>query len=149
MLDLFSRKDFIIFSTRDYAAQTGMSMSAASKKLTRLAEKKLLEKITKGIWANTAHPWFTPLACVPLLLGKEQGISWSDTQLPYLMADAEKALLDTFYIATRKGRRFASLPELDLKRFKRPHFRRMLKELPFPDTIRAAISTRAGQHPSQ
>lgn len=30
------------------------------------------------------------------------------------MASGEKALLDTFYISTRRGRRFASLPELDL-----------------------------------
>ena len=44
----------------------------------------------------------------------QAGIEWSATVLPYRMAQAEKALLDVRYIATRKGRRFASLPELDL-----------------------------------
>ncbi len=41
------------------------------------------------------------------------GYSWSETLQPYLMASPEKALLDTFYIATRKGKRFSSLPEID------------------------------------
>lgn len=166
MLDLFSSEEFIIFSTRDFAARKDLSLSAASKSLSRLANKKLLEKITKGVWANTNHPWFNPLSCVPYLLGKEQGyvsfltalhlhgllsqipatiqvattgharklttpvglyefiqlkpalmqegIVWSDTRLPYLQATPEKALLDALYISTRKSRRFARLPELDL-----------------------------------
>ena len=73
MLDLFNSADFIIFTTRDYANYSSISMPAASKRLSRLADKKLLTRITKGLWANTSHPWFHPLACVPYLLGKEQG----------------------------------------------------------------------------
>jgi len=42
------------------------------------------------------------------------GIESSDTEPPYAIASAEKALLDTLYIATRKGRRFARLPEVDM-----------------------------------
>jgi predicted transcriptional regulator of viral defense system len=42
------------------------------------------------------------------------GIEASDTEPAYGIATAEKALLDTLYIATRKGNRFASLPEVDL-----------------------------------
>ena len=73
MLDIFNSTDFIIFTTRDYANYSNVSMSAGSKRLLRLADKKLLTRITKGIWANTSHPWFHPLACVPYLLGREQG----------------------------------------------------------------------------
>ena len=42
------------------------------------------------------------------------GVGWQDAPLAFRMAGSEKALLDTFYVATRKGRRFAKLPEIDL-----------------------------------
>ena len=45
------------------------------------------------------------------------GFEASETYPPYLIACAEKSLLDTLYISTRKGRRFASLPELDAAAF--------------------------------
>ena len=51
----------------------------------------------------------------------QEGVVWSDTRVPYRIATPEKALFDTLYISTRKGRRFRSLPELDLSR---PRFRR-------------------------
>ncbi|MBP6740741.1 MAG: hypothetical protein KA146_12165 [Leptospiraceae bacterium] len=38
------------------------------------------------------------------------GVVWSDTKLPFRIATPEKALLDVFYLSTRKGKRFASLP---------------------------------------
>lgn len=197
MLDLFSRNDFIIFTTRDFANEAGLSLSAASRQLSRLAEKGLLAKVTRGVWANAGHPHFHPMACVPHLLGKEQGyisfltalhlhgllsqipatvqvattghprkletrwgtfeflqikpelmqqgVGWSDTPLPWLLADPEKALLDTLYLATRRGRRFASLPELELDtaEFDPVRFRRLLSELPYSGAIRRAIESRA------
>jgi hypothetical protein len=52
-------------------------------------------------------------------------------------------LLDTLYIATRKNRRFASLPELDLDGvFRRREFDRLLKKLAYPVRIRSAITFR-------
>ena len=73
MLDIFNTDEFVIFTTRDYANRARLSMSSASKKLSRLSEKKLLTHVTKGVWANVNHPYFHPLSCVPKLLGKEQG----------------------------------------------------------------------------
>ena len=196
MLDLFNSADFIIFTTRDYANYSSISMPAASKRLSRLADKKLLTRITKGLWANTSHPWFHPLACVPYLLGKEQGYvsfltalhlhglisqipktlqiattghartlnspvghyeflqikpelmkqgtQWSDTHLPYLIATAEKALIDTLYLSTRKNRRFARLPEVDIRQtvFRKREFERLLNQSPIPPSISAVIWTR-------
>lgn len=195
MLDLFNNADFIIFTTRDFTNYSSISIPAASKRLLRLAEKKLLTRITKGLWANTSHPHFHPLACVPYLLGNEQGyvsflsalhlhglisqipktlqiattghartlnspigrfeflqikpelmkqgIKWSDTHLPYLIATAEKALIDTLYLSTRKNRRFASLPEVDirLRSFRKREFERLLQLLPI--SIRISASMRA------
>jgi predicted transcriptional regulator of viral defense system len=171
-------------------------MPAASKRLSRLSDKKLLTRITKGLWANISHPWFHPLACVPYLLGKEQGYvsfltvlhlhglisqipktiqiattghartlnspvghyeflqikpelmkqgtKWSDTRLPYLIATAEKALIDTLYLSTRKNRRFARLPEVDIRQtaFRKREFERLLNQSPIPPRISAAIRTR-------
>lgn len=196
MLETFNQPEFIVFTTRDYANVGDISMSAASKRLHRLAAKNALTSVTKGIWANTSHPHFHPLACVPYLLGNEQGyvsfltalhlhglvsqipktvqvattgrgrdllspvakyeffqikpelmregVNWSDSHLPYLIATPEKALIDTLYIATRKNRRFASLPELDLEPalFNREKFEQLLSQLPIPARILSAIRTR-------
>jgi len=195
MLELSKRVDFVVFTTRDYAAATGVSLSSASRRLHRLAKRDALTLVTRGVWADTAHPHFHPLACVPHLLGKEQGyvsfltalhlqgvieqipptyqvattgrprslgspvghfeflrikpelmhdgVDWSDTHQPWLIASAEKALLDTLYIATRKKRRFASLPELDLVTMFSPReFERLLNELSYPVRIRSAIESR-------
>ena len=195
MLELNSSTEFVVFTTRDYATASDVSISSASRRLERLSEREALTRVTKGVWANTAHPHFHPLACVPYLLGKEQGyvsfltalhlhgvlsqiprshqiattgrprvldsplgkfeflrikpelmsdgIGWSDTHQPYLIASAEKALLDTLYIATRKGRRFASLPELELGgAFRHREFERLLKHSDYPVRIRSAIEKR-------
>lgn len=145
---------------------------------------------------NTNHPHFHPSACVPYLLGKEQGyvsfltalhlhgvisqipqtvqvattgrgrrlestiglfemlrikpefmregIEWSDTHQPYLIAVAEKALLDVLYLSTRKNRRFATLPGLDLTSsgFRAKEFERLLRELPYSIRIASAIETK-------
>jgi predicted transcriptional regulator of viral defense system len=73
MFDVFNNEDFIIFTTRDYSNYTNCSMSAASKKLTRLKENNLLTRVTRNLWGNTSHPYFLPLSCVPYLLNNEQG----------------------------------------------------------------------------
>ena len=73
MLELSSSPEFVVFTTRDYAAASGASMSSASRRLDRLSKRDALTRVTKGVWANTAHPHFHPLACIPYLLGKEQG----------------------------------------------------------------------------
>lgn len=197
MLDIFNTKEFIIFTTRDFANYTDQSISAASKKLTRLEDNKLLTHITKGVWANASHPWFHHLSCIPYLLGKEQGyvsfltalhfhgllsqipqtiqvattgyahvldspvaryefiqikpelmqqgLVWSETQLPYLQATAEKAVIDVLYIATRKHRRFSRLPELTLTAglFNKKTFKQLFQQLPVSTRILNAMRSRA------
>lgn len=55
------------------------------------------------------------------------GIDSSETRPPYPIATAEKALLDTLYISTRKGRRFSSLPELELSELDVKELERLLE----------------------
>ena len=154
------------FSTREFAFLCGCSRSTASGKLSRLAERDVLVRITRGAWGQTAHPAFTPNQAAPILLGRERGyisfitalhlhgvisqipaviqlastghgralntpigrfeffqikpemtvagVEVSETKPPYLLASAEKALLDSLYISTRRGKRFSQLPELDM-----------------------------------
>lgn len=197
MKSLFLKANhFVVFTTRDYALENQLSIAAASKQLHRLAQKKILTQLTRGIWANTHHPYFHSFRCVPYLLGNEQGyvsfltalhrhgilsqipiaiqvattghtrtlstpigrfeflklkpemmkkgIQWSESHLPYRIATPEKALLDTLYIATRKKRRFASLPKLDFKDtpFKFKKLQQWTKEHGFPILIRKALSKR-------
>ncbi len=196
MLELLNKPEFVVFTTREFATASHASVAAASKRLERIATSGFLTRVVRGVWANTGHPHFHPLACVPYLLGNEQGyvsfltalhlhglisqipatiqvattghtrrlespvgifeflklkpalmlegVDWSDTRQPYLIATPEKALLDVFYQSTRKNRRFASLPELDLmdSGFRAGEFERMLRDLPYPARIRSAIETR-------
>jgi hypothetical protein len=78
----------------------------------------------------------------PELMG--DGNQWSDTHHPCMLATKEKALLDVVYPSTRKNRRFARLPELDLEAsgFLRRKFERLLRDLPYPVRIRSAILSR-------
>lgn len=197
MLDVFNNKDFIIFTTRDYANHQKLSMPAASKKLSLLKKNKLLTHVTKGVWANTNNPYFHPASCIPYLLNNENGyvsfltalnfhgllsqipktiqiattghsrtlnspvayyefikikpelmqkhLTWSETQLPYLLATAEKALLDVLYISTRKNKRFIRLPELTLTPdlINKRTFKKLFKQLPLSTRILNAMQLRA------
>jgi predicted transcriptional regulator of viral defense system len=196
-LDLLSSTELVIFTTRDFARLARVSLAAASKRLARLsAGSQSLVQLTRGAWANRSHPQFNVLACVPVLLGNEQGyisflsalhlhgaiaqipanvqvattghartvrtpvgtfeffqlkpemlrvgVVFSDAPKPYRIATVEKALLDTFYIATRKKRRFAKLPELNLAdaQFKVQRYRTLLASLKLPAPIAAAMARR-------
>ncbi len=74
-----------------------------------------------------------------------RGIGMSDTTPPYPIATAEKALLDTFYIATRRGRRFARLPELDLQTVDRGRLQGLIREQVRSKPLRVAIERRAAK----
>ena len=71
-----------------------------------------------------------------------EGIEMSETEPPYAIATAEKALLDTFYIATRRGKRYQRLPELDLVDFDGRVFTELLHRQVTAEPIRSAIATR-------
>ena len=193
MLAILNQPEAVVFSTREYAVMAGLSLSAASRQLNRYTQQQAIVRVTKGVWANTQHPYFTPLACTPYLLGKEQGyvsfltalhlhgilsqiparyhiattghtrrlktsigdfdfirlkpelmrdgVIWSETKLPYPIATAEKALIDTLYISTRKNRRFAALPELDLAAdvFNQKQFKTLMNQLPVSSRIKNAM----------
>ena len=70
------------------------------------------------------------------------GIDMSTTEPPYAIATAEKALLDTLYIATRRGNRYARLPELDLDEIDWSRLGQLVERLVPALPIRRAIETR-------
>lgn len=74
------------------------------------------------------------------------GIEWSKTHCPYRIATAEKALLDTLYLATRKNNKFLYLPELDLSKkiFDSKKLKKMLRMISY-EKIRTAIENRFDQ----
>lgn len=73
------------------------------------------------------------------------GIGMSATTPPYAIATAEKALLDTFYIATRRGRRFARLPELDLETVDRDRLLQLTRAQVRSKPLRVAIKRRTAE----
>jgi predicted transcriptional regulator of viral defense system len=72
-LSFLNSPNFIFFSTREFATQFGMTVSAATKQMQRLMSKNAIRLLTRGIWANPSHPQFTVFSAVPYLLGKEHG----------------------------------------------------------------------------
>ncbi len=73
-----------------------------------------------------------------------EAIDWSDTKVPYRLAMREKALLDTLYLSTRKGKRFAVLPEvhLDEAGFDELEFERLLQSQVPSYLLKVAIHER-------
>ena len=71
-----------------------------------------------------------------------EGIELSETDPFYGIATLEKALLDTFYIATRRGKRYGRLPELDLADVDWGRFHDLLSRQVSAQSIRAAIEKR-------
>ena len=194
-LEVYSDPDLAVFTTRELALRSGVSVSSASRQLSHGADTGALTRVTRGVWANPRNPAFHPHLCVAPLLGNEQGyvsfltalhlhgivsqiptrihvattgharriatpvgvfelfhlapglmtkgVVWSETRIPYRIATPEKALLDTLYISTRKGRRFRSLPELDLsrRRFRRTRFAALVRDIDNP-RIATAIERR-------
>ena len=70
------------------------------------------------------------------------GIDMSTTAPPYAIATAEKALLDTLYIATRRGNRYGRLPELDLEEIDWRRLGQLVERLVPAAAIRRAIDAR-------
>ncbi len=120
--------------------------------LTALHFHGLLSQIPKTIQiATTGHSRTldSPVAYYEFIQIKpelmQQDLIWSETQLPYLLATAEKALLDVLYISTRKNRRFIRIPELTLTSdlISKRTFRKLFKQLPLSTRLLNAIQLRA------
>ena len=183
-----------VFTTRHYAVLCDSRIDVASRQLTRLVDRGVLMRLTRGVWGQPDHPRFTPFAAVPLLLGNEQGyvsflsamhmhgliaqipgsiqvattgharrlatpaaryeflriqpsmmmegVGVSATEPSYNVATGAKALLDALYIATRRGRRFVSLPELDLSEIDPKRLRALLRRQVRATPIRCAMEAR-------
>ena len=71
--EVLPRPEFAVFTTREFAIETGVAMASATRQLSHAAERGALVRITRGVWASPSNPAFHPLACVPKILGREQG----------------------------------------------------------------------------
>lgn len=192
-LEFFNKNPF--FSTRDYALFMNKKMASASRTLKTRAESGDIIPVTRGLWANPMHRYFTPYGAIPYLLDGEfgylsfltslhrhdhisqipstiqiattgrgrvlkspigefhfiklkpelmsEGVEIFNGECSYNLATAEKALLDTFYISTKRGKRFNKLPEIDLENFNQKIFLKWLKF--YPQTSQKQILERFEQ----
>lgn len=69
-----------IFTTRETARAAQVGEDVASRDLGRLVSRGLLTRVTRGIWADTRHPDFSPYAAVPVLLRATRNGSAHDTE---------------------------------------------------------------------
>lgn len=60
----------------------------------------------------------------------QDGVNLFEGGVTYNMASPEKAMLDTFYLATKKGNRFKKLPEIELESVHKKNFLKLLKTYP-------------------
>ena len=72
----------------------------------------------------------------------QSGFAISETRPPCLLASGEKALLDTFYIGTRKGKRFGRLPEIDVSDLDLKKLASLFAAQKYTDRIASAIGKR-------
>jgi predicted transcriptional regulator of viral defense system len=89
----------------------------------------------------TRHGRFELFRLHPRMMS--EGVEWRDAPLPFRVATPEKALLDTLYLSTRRGRRFGTLPEIELPaRFRRGEFARLARtQIPL-NPVRSAVMNR-------
>ena len=189
-IEFFSKNVF--FTTRQYAFSLEIAIETASRRLHQLEKDKSLVSLTRGVWAQLHHPFYSPYGAIPYLLGNEQGylsfltalhrhdvisqipktiqiattgrgrllvserneyeffqlqpqmmrdgICVNEGRLSYNIASPEKALLDTLYLSTRKGRRFAKLPEVNQDVLDQKELNRLL--MGFSKPIQALILPR-------
>lgn len=57
-----------VFTSREVAERTGSSLAAVSRRLGALAQRGVLTRVTRGIWAQPRHPDFSSYAVVPFIL---------------------------------------------------------------------------------
>ena len=70
------------------------------------------------------------------------GFDWHGQGRDFLIATPEKALVDSLYLSSRKGRRFRFFPEIDMAtRFRPREARRWIRRIPDP-RIRKHVSER-------
>lgn len=118
--------------------------------LTALNRHGILSQIPRNIQVATtgrSRILNTPIAnyefiqIAPALF--VSGINWTKTKPSYLMASAEKALLDTMYLSTRRSNRFSALPELELESgFSIEIFNQLLDDSVINKRIKNAIKSR-------
>ena len=96
---------------------------------------------TRKLKSSIGH--FDFIHLTPHMMNK--GIEWSNSKSNYLIASAEKALLDTLYISTRKGQRFSSLPEIGLEELDMKYLKRLLKETIKSKIIKTSIQKYLGR----
>jgi len=68
------------------------------------------------------------------------GVENPQGRLTCAFASPEKALIDTLYLSTRRGRRFRSLPEVDIAELDKRRLRSLISQL--SPTIRAAVQAK-------
>jgi predicted transcriptional regulator of viral defense system len=106
-------KKKIVFTTHELAFELGKATSSVSRSLQSLYKEGEIQQVTRGIWANTDHPYFTPYALTPLLLNHEQGY------VSFLSAlhrhDIISQIPTTIQIATSGRNRIVSSPVGDFE----------------------------------
>ncbi len=65
----------VVFRATDIARRIDADPVAVARTLARLAKSDQVTRLTRGVWANTRHPRFSPYIAVPLLAGTATGAS--------------------------------------------------------------------------
>lgn len=65
----------VVFRATDIARRIDADPVAVARTLARLAQHEQVTRLTRGVWADTRHPRFSPYIVVPLLVGTPPGAS--------------------------------------------------------------------------
>ncbi len=154
-----------VFTTHDIALISGKSASTVVQSLNRLAQKGLLMKAYRGVWAESGPNKVSVFELIPCLFPRQRayvsfitalhlhgmieqipqvmtlastshsrtirtkigifsihqitpslfdGFNWYKGEGNFLIAEPEKALIDSLYLSGRKKKQFGHFPELHI-----------------------------------
>ena len=88
----------VVFTTRRAAQFGDTSVQSAARVLQDMAGNGLVTRVTRGVWAVTHHPDFSPYAVLPFLLGTPE------TDLSSTREESWSAAIDDASVNARAGR---------------------------------------------
>lgn len=106
----------VVFRTADLVRALNLSQPVISRTLAGLRRHSALTRITRGLWADTRHPKFSPYRVVPFLVGEdsESVTGYVTGYISGISAMGLHGMISqipaSIHVATRKQRRAVKTP---------------------------------------
>lgn len=109
---LLAAPKLVVFRATDMARCIHADPVAIARTLARLAKREQVTRLTRGVWADTRHPRFSPYIVAPFLVGTTPGAS--PCYVSYVSALSLHGMISqipaAIHVAVLKQRRLVTTP---------------------------------------